>query len=299
MSRIYRALEKAEEEKRQKAVEEPSLKVFEEKVVLKKEEPTLKFPEEKITKPEERITKPEERITKINKIKTLGPPSKEEIPVLIVPPQSFAGEEFRKLKTQIFHRLPNPPHSILITSATPGEGKTMVSVNLAIAISQEIHGKAILIDGDLRKPGIHLEKSQNSKGLSNYLSDGTPLSEILINSEIENLRIITAGSPTRKPSELIGSKRMGELFKSLNEFGDNSYIIVDSSPIVSTTEPTLLSKMVDGIILVVMAERTPRETIQRAVKSIDRQKIIGIVFNQIDLKQSHYYSKYYYKYYRK
>jgi len=292
MSRIYRALEKAEEEKRQKAVEEPSLKVFEEKVVLKKEEPTLKFPEEK-------ITKPEERITKINKIKTLGPPSKEEIPVLIVPPQSFAGEEFRKLKTQIFHRLPNPPHSILITSATPGEGKTMVSVNLAIAISQEIHGKAILIDGDLRKPGIHLEKSQNSKGLSNYLSDGTPLSEILINSEIENLRIITAGSPTRKPSELIGSKRMGELFKSLNEFGDNSYIIVDSSPIVSTTEPTLLSKMVDGIILVVMAERTPRETIQRAVKSIDRQKIIGIVFNQIDLKQSHYYSKYYYKYYRK
>ncbi len=138
MSRIYRALEKAEEEKRQKAVEEPSLRVFEEKVVLKKEEPTLKFPEEKITK--------------IEKIKGLGPPSKEEIPVLIVPPQSFAGEEFRKLKTQIFHRLPNPPHSILITSATPGEGKTMVSVNLAIAISQEIHGKAILIDGDLRKP---------------------------------------------------------------------------------------------------------------------------------------------------
>jgi len=285
MSRIYRALEKAEEEKRQKVIEEPSLKVFEEKVVLKKEEPTLKFPEEKITK--------------INKIETLELPSKEKTPILIVPPQSFAGEEFRKLKTQIFHRLPNPPHSILVTSATPQEGKTMVSVNLAIAISQEIHGKAILIDGDLRKPSIHLGKSQNSKGLSNYLSDRTPLSEILINSEIENLRIVTAGSPTRKPSELIGSKRMGELFKSLNEFGDNSYIILDSSPIISTTEPTLLSKMVDGIILVVMAERTPRETIQRAVKSIDRQKIIGIVFNQIDLKQSHYNSKYYYKYYRK
>ena len=197
MSRIYRALEKAEEEKRQKVKEEPSLKVFEEKVVLKKEAPTLKFPEEKIAK--------------IEKIEELGLPSKEEIPVLIVPPNSFAEEEFRKLKTQIFHRLPNPPHSILITSAAPEEGKTMVAVNLAMAISKEIHGKAILIDGDLRKPGIHLEKSQNSKGLSNYLSDGTPLSEILINSEMENLRIITAGSPTRKSSELIGSKRMGEL----------------------------------------------------------------------------------------
>src|SRR4030067_1482117 len=203
MSRIYRALEKAEEEKKQKVKEDPSIKVFEEKAALKKETPVLKFPEEKV--------------------ETLVLPSKEETPVLIVPPHSFAEEEFRKLKTQIFHRLPNPPHSILIASAAPGEGKTMVSVNLAIAMSQEIHGKAILIDGDLRKPGIQLEKSRNSKGLSNYLSDGAPLSEILINSEIENLRIITAGSPTRKPSELIGSKRMRELFKSLNEFGDNSY----------------------------------------------------------------------------
>lgn len=284
MSRIYRALEKAEEEKRRRT-EEPSIKVFEEKATPKKEIPTLKFPEEKITKAE--------------KIEPLVPPSIEEAPVLIAPHHSFGAEEFRKLKTQIFHRLPNPPHSILITSAAPGEGKTMVSVNLAVAISQEIHRKAILMDGDLRKPGIRLEKSQNSKGLSNYLSDGIPLSEILINSEIENLRIITAGSPTRKPSELIGSKRMEDLMVSLRKQEDLTYIIIDSSPIISTTEPILLSKMVDGIILVVMADQTPRATIQRALKSIDRQKVIGIVFNQIDLKPSHYYSKYYYKYYRK
>jgi capsular exopolysaccharide synthesis family protein len=284
MSRIYRALEKAEEEKKQKVEEVPSLKVFEEKSVLNKDVSTLKFPEEKIEKIEE-----------------LGLLPKEEVPVLIVPPRSFAAEEFRKLKTQIFLRLPKPPHSILITSTTPQEGKTMVSVNLAMAISREIHKKAILIDGDLRKPSIHLEKSQNSKGLSNYLSDGTPLSEILINSEIENLRIILAGPSTNKSSELIGSKRMGELLKSLSKSEENTYILIDSPPIISTTEPTLLSKMVDGIILVVMADRTPRETIKRAVKSIDRQKIIGIVFNQIDLKLSSYYSKYYhhYKYYRK
>jgi non-specific protein-tyrosine kinase len=282
MSRIYRALEKAEEEKKQKGKEEPSLKVFEEKSVLKKETPILKFPEEKIEKIEE-----------------LGLPLKEEVPILIVPPYSFAEEQFRKLKTQIFQRLSNPPHSILITSAAPEEGKTMVAVNLAMAISREIHKKAILIDADLRKPSIRLEKTQNAKGLSNYLSDGTPLSEILINSEMENLRIIMAGSSTNKSSELIGSKRMGELMKSLRKEGDNTYIIIDSSPIISTTEPTMLSKMVDGIILVVMADRMPRASIQRAVKSIDRQKIIGIVFNQIDLKPSSYYSKYYYRYYRK
>jgi capsular exopolysaccharide synthesis family protein len=282
MSRIYRAHEKAEEEKRQEVKKEPSLKVFEEKNVPKKESPALKFPEEKIEKLEE-----------------LGLPSKEEVPILIVPHNSFAEEEFRKLKTQIFLRLPKPPHSILITSTAPQEGKTTVSVNLAMAISKEIHRKAILIDGDLRKPCIRLEQSQNGKGLSDYLSNRAPLSEVLIDSEIENLRIIMAGPSTNKSSELIGSKRMEELLKSLSESGENTYILIDSPPIISTTEPTVLSKMVDGIILVVRADRMPRESVQRALKSIDRQKIIGIVFNQIDLKPSSYYSKYYYKYYQR
>lgn len=278
MSRIYRALEKLEEEKKKKAKEKPSLKLFEEKSGPVKKEPTLKLPEEEREK--------------------LGLPPKEEAPVLIIPPGSFAAEEFRKLKTQIFHRLPNPPHLILVTSATPQEGKTTISVNLAIAISQEINKKAILIDGDLRNPGIHLEMSQSSKGLSNYLMDGTPLSEILKNSAIENLRIIEAGPSTSKSSELIGSKRMGELLKSLIHTEDNTYIIIDSSPIISTVEPMLLSKMVDGVILVVTPDRTPKEAISRALKGLDRQKIIGVVLNQIDLKPSNDYSRYY-KYYRK
>ena len=174
----------------------------------------------------------------------------------------------------------------------------MLSVNLAMAISQEIHRKAILIDGDLRKPSVHFEKSQNSKGLSSYLSDGIPLSEVLIDSEIENLRIIVAGPRTSRSSELIGSKRMGELLKSIKESEDSTYIIIDSPPIISTTDPILLSRMVDGIVLVVMANQTARETISRAIKSLDRQKIIGIVFNQIDMRPSSYYSKSYYKYYR-
>lgn len=285
MSRVFRALEKAEEEKRHKLKEEPSLKAIEEKGAVKKEAPTFEFLDEKLAR--------------VEHVEEPGLPSKEEPPLLTVPPNSLAEEEFRKLKTQIFHRMPNPPHSILITSAAPGEGKTTVAVNLAMAISNEIHRKAILIDGDLRKPSIRLKKTRDAKGLSNFLSDGTPLSEILTNSQRENLRIIMAGSSTDKPLELIGSRRMGELLKSLGESGENTYILIDSPPIISTTEPTVFSKIVDGIILVVRADRLPRESIQRAVKSIDRQKIIGVVFNGVDLKPSSYYSKYYYKYYRK
>ena len=279
MSRVYRALEKAEEEKKRKGKQEAPIKVFEEKVALKKETPVLKFHEEEVERFEL--------------------PAQEETPVLIVPPHSFAGEQFRKLKAQIFHRLSNPPHSILVTSTTPGEGKTMVAVNLALAISKEIHRKAVLIDADLRKPSIHLDKSEDRKGLSNYLSDGVPLSEVLRKSEIENLQIITAGPPAPKAAELIGSKRMGEFMKSLKEIGDSTYMIIDSPPVFSTTEPVLLSKMVDGVIFVVMAGRAPKEAISRATKSLDREKIIGIVFNQTELKPSSYYSNYYYRYYRK
>jgi protein-tyrosine kinase len=279
MSRVYRALEKVEEERKQK-IEEPSLKVVDEKAVLKREEPPLELREEKIEK--------------------LGLPPKEVAPVLIVPPHSFSAEAFRKLKTHIFLHPGSSLRTILVTSAAPQEGKTLVAVNLAVAISKEIHSNAILVDGDLRRPGIHLEKTKSAKGLSNYLSDGVPISEILVNSEIEKLRIILAGASTRKSTELIRSRKMGELLESLKGLGDNTYIVIDSPPIMATSDPSLLSKMVDGIILVVRAGYTSRESVQGAMKSIDRQKIIGIVFNQIDIKPSTYSSEYYryYQYYR-
>lgn len=279
MSRVYRALEKAEEEKKKKLMEEPVVNVFEAAEVLKKEKPVVKILEEKR--------------------KGLDLLPKEEMPVLVVPPRTMAEEEFRKLKTQIFLRFSNPPHSILVTSAVPQEGKTMVAVNLAMAISKEINKKAILVDGDLRKPGIHLARSRASKGLSDYLSDGTPLPEILVSTEVDNLRVISAGSPKSNSSELVGSKRMAELLKVVGEYEKNAYLVIDSSPIISTTEPTVLSRLVDGVLLVIMADQTPKEYVQRALKSIDRQKLIGVVLNRIDISPSNHYSRYYYYQYDK
>jgi capsular exopolysaccharide synthesis family protein len=279
MSRVYRALEKAEEEKKKKLQEDSSLGVLEAIEVSKIEKPVLKIHSDKARSP--------------------GLLPKEETPVLTIPPKSFAEEEFRKMKSQIFHRLPAPPHSILVTSAVPQEGKTLVAVNLAVAISKEIQRKAVLIDADLRKPGIRLGKNRTSKGLSDYLADGTPFSEILIDTEVDHLQVITAGSQATNPSELIGSKRMEEFLKDACRSGESAYLVIDSSPIISTTEPTMLSHLVDGVILVIMADRTHKEYVQRALKSIDRQKIIGVVLNQVDATPSNYYSRYYYEYYRK
>lgn len=283
MSRVYEALERLEEEKKRKAEGKSA-----------EERKSFEGSDEKSLRSEETLLKIQKQ-----EIETLGLPTREELPISIVRPGSYEAEEFRKLKTQIFHRFPNPPHSILITSSVPQEGKTMVSVNLAIAISREINKKVILIDGDLRNPGIHITKSKNAKGLSNYLSDGIPVSDILVPSEIENLKIIEAGPSTSRSSELIGSKRMGELLKSVADSGEDPYIIIDSPPIISTAEPMLLSRMVDGVILVMKVEQTPKETISRALKDIDRQKIIGVVLNQMNFKTSPYYFKYYHTYYRK
>lgn len=279
MSRVYRALEKAEEEKKKKSEEEFPRDIFSAVEIMKTEKPIVKIREEKT--------------------RSLGLLPKEETPVLMVPPRSFAAEEFRKMKTQLFLRLPTPPHSILITSALPQEGKTMVAVNMAMAISKEIQRKAVLIDADLRKPGISLGKRRTSKGLSDYLADGTPLSEILTDTEADHLQIITAGSQAAKPSELIGSKRMVEFLKEASSHGENSYFVIDSSPIISTTEPTILSHIVDGIVLVIRADQTPKDLVQKALKSVDRQKIIGVVLNWINSNPSNYYSRHYYEYYKK
>jgi capsular exopolysaccharide synthesis family protein len=259
---------------------EPSLGIFEEKTISRKSK-------------EANGGSPEQE-TEGN-----GFPAGEKRPILFVKPDTFSAEEFRRLKTQIFLRTPNPPRTILVTSTVPREGKTIVAVNLALTISQEIHKKAILIDGDLRKPGIHPKEYLNIKGLADYLSNQTPISEILLSSEAENLQIIPAGCSTRKSAELIGSKKMSELLMSLREFGNGTYVIIDSPPILSTSDPTLFSRLVDGIVLVVMGNRTPGEFIRRAIRSIDRQKIIGIVFNQMDIKPSSYYYSKYYHYYRK
>ena len=273
MSRVFRALEKAEKEKEERSKKDVPLRVVEEAPVIEKAQAPQPAREEKPELPR--------------------PLVQNGVPPLFAPFDSFSSEQFRRLKTQIFHWKPTPPHTVLITSSLPGEGKTLVACNLAMAISQEINRKAMLIDADLRKPSIRLSGYRHIKGLSNYLTDRTPLAEILIRHE-ENFWFIPAGPASRRSTELIGTRKMSELLSSLREFGDETIIIIDSSPILSTSDPVLLSKMVDAVVMVVMADQTPRETVRRAIQSIDGEKILGIVFNQKYLKASSYYARDYY-----
>jgi protein-tyrosine kinase len=273
MSRVYRALEKAEKEKTRKALEDPLSGIFEEESIrAAPEEPPRDFKAG---------------------VHRLELPVPGEVSIPVAAEHSFAEEQFRKLKTCIFRRSPDPPRFILITSAAPGEGKTTVAVNLAITISKEIHRKVILIDADLRKPSIFNEKYSNSRGLSDYLSGQVTAAEILSNFETDKFIVIPAGTPPQKPAELVGSKKMKELARTLKEDSDDQFILIDSPPVLSASEPLLLSEWVDGIILVVMAGQVPKPAIRRVIDTLGREKIIGVVFNQKNLKPSkHYYDRY-------
>ena len=279
MSRIYRALEKAEKEKNRKALEDPLSGIF----------------GEEATAP--RVAKPENEFKA--SMDRLELPIREKASIAIAAQNSFAEEQFRKLKTCIFRRSPEAPRIILITSAAPGEGKSTVAVNLAMTISHEIHRKVILIDADLRKPNIFSEKYSKSRGLSDYLTGQSPVADILTNFESDNFMVIPAGTPPEKPAELIGSKRMKELIENLRENGDDRFILIDSPPVLSASEPLLMSEWVDGIILVIMAGQVPKPTVRRVIDSLGREKVIGIVFNQKNLKPSKHYYDRYYRYYKK
>lgn len=220
-------------------------------------------------------------------------------------PSSMVTEQFRRLRTHIIK--PNTPattKTIMITSAMPGEGKSLVSINLAVIIALELHSHALLVDCDLRNPSIsRLFGLHEEKGLSNYLLGEAEIPDLLIKTAVDKLTIIPAGPLQENPVELIGSEKMKNLIKELKTRYEDRYIILDSSPILATTEPTVLNQMADGIILVIKSGETARETIEQAIRSLDKNKIIGVVLNNIEFKtkaliQKHFGSKYQYYDYR-
>lgn len=215
---------------------------------------------------------------------------------------SMVSEQFRRLRTHIFReRAEDPPRTILVTSALGSEGKSFVAANLAVTIATEFDSYALLVDCDLRNPSLSRWFGQEKAfGLSDYLLGKKEISDLLIKTEIKKLSIMSGGSSQEYPVELIGSKRMSSLVQDLRDRYEDRYVIFDSSPILATTEPSVLTKMVDGIVLVVRADSTVRDSIEQAMKVLDRKKIIGVVLNDVKFMTEAMHSRFFgtkYNYY--
>jgi exopolysaccharide/PEP-CTERM locus tyrosine autokinase len=210
-------------------------------------------------------------------------------------PGSIVAEQFRKLRTYLFNPTQqNQPKTILVTSAFSGEGKSLIAINLAISIAIELHSHALLVDCDLRNPTLSRWFGlQEAKGLSDYLLGQAELSELIVKTQVDKLSLLCGGSSQENPVELIGSKRMASLVHELKSRYDDRYIILDSSPILATTEPNVLDNIIDGILFVIRAGETPRESVQQAIKLLKSEKIMGVVLNDLEFKSAALNSQYF------
>jgi capsular exopolysaccharide synthesis family protein len=214
-------------------------------------------------------------------------------------PQSQMSEAFRALRTSLLlSQADHPPQVILMTSALPREGKTTAAVNLAVTLAQ-LGDKTLLVDADLRKPGINRALSLvdgKHAGLSSYLAGVSSLDLITVpHPAITNLAAIPTGPIPPNPADLLSSRRLTELIAELRS--QYKFVVIDSPPIMAATDAVILSVLVDGVLMVVRSGETPKEAFTRTRDLLAGVKchMLGVVLNAVDASSPDYY--YSYRYY--
>jgi len=183
-----------------------------------------------------------------------------------------------------------------VTSPGPQEGKTTTLCNLGIAVAQG-KKKVLLVDADMRKPRLHeVFKKNNETGLSSVLSGQLSIEDVLQKTDIENVYLISGGVIPPNPSELLAGGRMREFVTKVKENFD--FVLFDSPPIGMLTDGVILSRVVDGAIMVVQSGRTSKRILARIYQLLNdaKAKVIGIVVNKVSIISGgdyYYYAHYY------
>lgn len=199
-------------------------------------------------------------------------------------------EQFTRLAATLYHaQADNGLRSVMVTSALPGDGKTMTAVNLALVLSESYHKQVLLIDADLRHPSI-AKLGVGGAGLSEGLAAKHD-QKLTLTAITPRLTLLPAGRPVPDPISLLTSTRMRRIVTEATERFD--WVIVDAPPMGPVTDANLLAAMVDGTLLVVRAGTTQYPAVQKAVEGIGRERLLGVVLNGADVAPGHGY--YYYQ----
>jgi succinoglycan biosynthesis transport protein ExoP len=217
-------------------------------------------------------------------------------------PKSLASEAYRTLRTNLqFSSLDTPLRSLVVTSAVATEGKTTTAANLAVVMAQA-GNRIVLVDGDLRRPSAHrLFNLPNQTGLTTALvEDPQALNGYLQETGIENLRVLTAGPIPPNPQELLGSQRMEELLRRLEDEAD--IVVLDTPPTLVVSDANVLAARASGVLMVVNTGKTRRAAVRQAVDGLRKvgANLLGCVLNMVSPRGgrgSYYYSSYYYSHY--
>lgn len=210
--------------------------------------------------------------------------------------RSVVAESYRTVRTALLlSRAETRPRTILFTSATRGEGKSATAVNTSVIFAQMGY-RVVVIDADLRRPRGHKILGMNNEiGLSGFLSGQLGRNDVTVPTSEENLYFTGSGTEPPNPSELLGSHKMEQFLAELREEFD--CVIIDSPPIMPVSDPILLSTMVDGVVLVIDSQGTPKQLVREARARLMKAnaQILGMVLNRIDIQNGDYSG--YYKHY--
>lgn len=201
--------------------------------------------------------------------------------VTVLKPHSAAAEQFRALRTRIAQSEHGRYYrTILVTSPAEGDGKSITSLNLALAMAQEFHRRVLMIDADLRNPSLHrLLGIPGQPGLSDVLLGDARLEDVMVSVASHRLTVIPAGIQVDRPTELLGSAEMRQLVDTLRTQFDR--IVFDTPPASPLADVNVLAPIVDGVLLVVRAGFTQRPAIDRALEDIDPDRVMGLVLNDV------------------
>jgi succinoglycan biosynthesis transport protein ExoP len=215
-------------------------------------------------------------------------------------PDAAVAEAYRVLRTNLIFSSPSEGgRALVLSSANPGEGKTTTTANLAVALA--LNGaKVLVVEADLRRPALHQHfRIKKTPGLTDLIVSKCPASQAIQSTRFKGLQVLPCGYVPPNPAELLGSASMREIVQALRSCYD--WVLIDTPPVLAMADTPVLCPLVDGVVLVVSAEQSPRPAVQRSVDQVlgVGGKIVGVVLNRVDLRRnSYYYGQYYGEYYR-
>ena len=235
----------------------------------------------------------------LSRITSLRLPVRSSVPgdsILEHHPLSVVAECYRTIRTALLFSQPEAaPQVILLTSPSPGEGKTVTTINLSVALAQDGY-KVLIIDADLRKGCCHTRLGQsNQRGLSNILTGNIPLQEGIQQTSVSGLSLISRGVCPPNPCGLLGSNKMKQILASLRE--SFNFILIDCPPAIAVSDAAVISVNSDAVILVFNRQKTSTASARQAVESLQavRAPILGAILNGVNISDPDY--AYYRSYY--
>ncbi len=212
------------------------------------------------------------------------PPLPEEVRqrlVALYDPFSPEAKRIDILRSQLlypFHG--DPPRTIMIASALPNEGRSLLLANLAISFARGLQQYVLVLDCHLVSPDMHrLLQVPATPGLTDYLEGSATVPEIIHWTPVDKLSVIPAGSPTTRPSEILATDKMAALVLELRQRYNDRYILIDTLPVQLGDDAAVLARLVEGIVFLVLAGVTDREVALRALRALPEEKVIGLVLN--------------------